>query len=166
MSLTPVYVAGNLMANVYSISAGSKHTCTGVGLSALGGLNAANCWGDNEFGELGDGTTTSSSVPVNVLGTGEVAFGGNPVLQVTTGANQSCAVVVSSVAGEQVVWCWGSDNVGQLGDAYSGPQPPASVQTSPVTVGYSFTNELDKVSGGYDHTCALTWERLCSLLGR
>src|SRR5256886_1253722 len=59
-STTPVAVAGELTFTM--VSAGLGHAC---GITTE---RAAYCWGRNDEGELGDGTTTSSSIPVKVAG--------------------------------------------------------------------------------------------------
>jgi alpha-tubulin suppressor-like RCC1 family protein len=67
-SLTPVVVAGGL--TFLMVSSGGRHTC-GVTYQPTGSTpvgDAAYCWGDNSFGQLGNSWTTSSSVPVNVAG--------------------------------------------------------------------------------------------------
>jgi len=55
-------VAGGLSFAALSAGVGSVHTC---GLTTGG---AAYCWGDNASGQLGNGSTTSSNVPVLVSG--------------------------------------------------------------------------------------------------
>jgi alpha-tubulin suppressor-like RCC1 family protein len=59
-STTPVTVTG--INNAAAITGGEASACAVLTTSNV------ECWGDNTFGELGDGTTTSSSTPVGVIG--------------------------------------------------------------------------------------------------
>jgi alpha-tubulin suppressor-like RCC1 family protein len=61
-------------------------------------------WGSNEDGQLGDGTTTNRSTPVQVSGLSNVTA-------VAAGASHSLAL-----RGDGTVWAWGGRNFGQLGD--------------------------------------------------
>jgi len=96
--LTPTDVVG-LAEIVQSISAGLQHTC------ALTSAGKAICWGDNFFGQLGNGTTTNSLVPVDVSG---ITDNGS---MIGTGSAHTCAVI--STGG---VKCWGINSDGELGD--------------------------------------------------
>ena len=58
---TPVEVSG-LSGGVAAISAGEDHTCA---LRSAGGVE---CWGNNGYGALGDGTTTNKTTPTGVIG--------------------------------------------------------------------------------------------------
>ena len=85
--LAPVY------AETYEqVSAADAHTCA---LLASGGVQ---CWGFNGSGQLGNGTTTSSSTPVPVYRIGSGAT------EVTAGYGHSCARLSSGQ-----VRCWGSN---------------------------------------------------------
>jgi alpha-tubulin suppressor-like RCC1 family protein len=63
------------------------------------------CWGQNEFGALGDDTSLDRSSPVQPVGLP------GPVVALSAGAGGTCAVLESGDA-----YCWGSNLNGQLGD--------------------------------------------------
>jgi uncharacterized delta-60 repeat protein len=89
-------------ATIYSeISAGANHT---VGIKADGTLWA---WGYNYFGQLGDGTTTTRSVAVQVGGDSDWA-------SVAAGDRHTIGLKADGT-----VWTWGYNSNGQLGDGTS-----------------------------------------------
>ena len=64
-------------------------------------------WGDNIYGQLGDGSYTGRTIPATVTGL-------SGVTQVSVGERFSCAL-----KNDGTVWCWGANYVGQLGDGRS-----------------------------------------------
>lgn len=96
--LTAVDVVG-LEAGVEQIDAGHAQTC------AVLVDSSARCWGQNDTGQLGDGTTTSRHVPTPVDGLGE------GVTAITTGGSHSCAI-----SPEDLAMCWGGNSSSELGD--------------------------------------------------
>jgi alpha-tubulin suppressor-like RCC1 family protein len=113
------------------IAAGVDHNCT---LSSAGGVV---CWGSNQYGQIGDGTTIARTAPTNV----NLPFG---VTSLTGNWGHSCAVTPSGGAK-----CWGWNDFGQLGDGTK------TQRNAPVDVG-GLTSGIARVSAGYGHTCALT----------
>jgi alpha-tubulin suppressor-like RCC1 family protein len=125
----PVAVTG-LGLKVQSIDAGQFHTCAVNFISSSG---TATCWGRNNAGQLGDGTTTNRTTPVTVTGVTSLAG------LIDLGNSHSCVVVISSVV------CWGQNTYGQLGDGTT------TNRTTPVAV-TGFT-DVSRVSAGPTHTC-------------
>lgn len=127
----PVPVSG-LSSGVADIVAGRGHTC------AVTGTGAARCWGYNNMGQIGDGTTTERHAPVLVSG---LTSG---VTAVTGGDYHSCAVI-----GNGDARCWGYNGVGNLGDG------TIVNRETPVAVSPGASGAVDIVAGS-NHTCALT----------
>ncbi|PKN23641.1 MAG: hypothetical protein CVU65_13890 [Deltaproteobacteria bacterium HGW-Deltaproteobacteria-22] len=94
---TPVVVFG--LSTAQSIACGAAHTCAGLS------DGTASCWGFNNFGQLGDGTSNTRTAPVAVSTLTRVA-------SVGLGYEHGCA----QIAGGKRVWCWGRNAVAQLGD--------------------------------------------------
>jgi alpha-tubulin suppressor-like RCC1 family protein len=120
----------NLPAAALSVAAGDAHTCM---LSTAGDVY---CWGDNEFGQLGDGTGVDSLVPVAVSGLTD------DVVALSASKDHTCAL--SAQGG---VSCWGYGTDGQLGDNTtahrSTPVTPRGLDADCVSVGV-----------GWAHSCA------------
>ena len=121
----PVQVNG-LASGVVAISAGGRHTCA---LMTQGGVK---CWGYGEFGQLGNGSTADSSVPVDVSG----LSGG--IASITAGGNLTCGL---RTAGG--VTCWGID--------LTGASDFATVPTDIPAI----SNDVVAVKAGFYHVCAV-----------
>ena len=137
-SSTPVAVVG-LSGGVKAIAAGDFDTC------ALTSAGAVKCWGENNFGQLGNGSTTHPGdgvvIPVQVVG----LTGG--VTAITAGADYNCALLRGGGAK-----CWGHNFVGQLGNGST------KDSSTPVAVRLS-ANPTGKGSKGTPRTSPTTTSR-------
>jgi alpha-tubulin suppressor-like RCC1 family protein len=114
-----------------AVAAGKSHSCVVLNDGAVA------CWGDNQFGQLGDGRMTGSNVPVNVVGVSDAAM-------IVAGWGHTCAV---SRIGQ--VKCWGYNKNGELGNG--------STQDSSVPVDViGLSSGVIALEAGDDHTCAVT----------
>lgn len=136
MVSSPRDVVG-ISGGAQAIAAGLQYTCAIVN-------GAAKCWGNNDSGQLGNGSTTDANVPVNVSGltSGVTAIS---VVDRGQGNEHTCAVVNGAAK------CWGSNYVGQLGNGQSGSATPV---TTPVDVVGLSANVTD-IAAGANHSCAI-----------
>lgn len=112
-----------------AVSVGGAFAC------AVVSDGSAQCWGDNSFGELGDGKTVNSSVPVPVGGlTGVTA--------ISAGLEHSCALIDTGD-----VYCWGDNESGELGNG--------TTVNSSTPVEVDGVSDAIAVSAGGDVSCAL-----------
>ena len=125
-TLPPVFFSADA-----TIAPGGTHTC------ALSIGNGVLCWGNNRFGQLGNGSAIGSNVPVAA----SHLRGG--VKSLAAGWSHTCALL-----GDGGLVCWGTNTKGQLGDA-------TFIQSrTPVPV-YGLSEGVQAVVAGHRHTCAL-----------
>ena len=110
---TPALTADVVGAAGLALSGVTAGRASSCGLTSDG---RAYCWGDNAFGEIGDGTTTGRLTPVAVAG-------GLHFRQLTAGFS-TCGVTTDRLA-----YCWGQNLNGVLGDGTT------AQRLTPVAVG-------------------------------
>ena len=115
----------SLLNTAPQIAAGSSHS---LAITADGTLYA---WGDNQFGQLGNGSTVQSSKPMEI---------GSNFVVVSAGNAHSLAIT-----SDGTLWAWGSNSYGKLGDGTT------TNRTYPTPIGNGY---LD-VAAGYEHSLGL-----------
>lgn len=124
---SPTVIVG--IPGATAIATDDRTTCAIAGGSVW-------CWGANDDGQVGDGTTTTRYTPVKLASLSNAT-------SITVGDLHTCAVSTGQV------YCWGSDDSGQLGDG----KPQAR---SLVPVAVKGLTGVVSVTAGLVHTCALT----------
>jgi alpha-tubulin suppressor-like RCC1 family protein len=114
---------------VTALVAGAAHTC------ALLEDRTVRCWGKNDAGQLGDGTTSDSAVPVSVLDLAGVQ-------EIAAGARHTCAHLSNNT-----IACWGDNSHHQLANGTTERSTRSSVLVGLVGV--------KQIAAGGDGTCAL-----------
>lgn len=128
-SFVPALVSG--LEGVDALAAGFDHIC------ARTMAGAAFCWGRGSFGQLGDGLSTSSDVPVPVMGMG------TGVRHIAVGWDHSCALTEDGA-----VHCWGSNESGGVGDGTTEDRAVPTLVNLPAPA-------ID-IAAQYQWSCALT----------
>lgn len=127
------------LSNVVAIAAGAFHSL------ALDSYGALWVWGGNAYGQLGDGSTNDSLLPISVdPSTGLL----NPIAIAAGGLH---SLAVSTIGTSPVVWAWGENGFGELGDGTN------TNNTRPVRVRHSGYDSvgINGIEGGWLHSLAI-----------
>ncbi len=130
---TPVQIDSG--TNFSWVSVGTSHTCAITTLTSTP-AQALKCWGRNNDGQLGDGSTTNQLLP-------EIIDTGVTYAKVVAGNSHTCALTTTGS-----IKCWGQNLNGQLGQGHN------NAVTLPSTV--DPTTIYVQISAGAHHTCAIT----------
>jgi alpha-tubulin suppressor-like RCC1 family protein len=121
----------NFVTPAVSLAVGGQSS---FAVDATGNVRA---WGDDQFGELGDGTTAVAFHPLPIASSvvGQVT-------RVGAGIDHACAVTAAGA-----LECWGYNGNGQLGDGTT-----VSLRLTPVQ---PFASGVARVAASGVHTCAV-----------
>ena len=162
-----------VVTHVLKLATGIAHTC-GLFTRVDGGgvtIDAVKCWGQNETadarGILGLGDTLAHSAP-----SGDVLLGANAgVMDLAVGGYHACAILKPNRA----LKCWGNNGYGQLGlddlttNFRGGPPLQAGfglLGNELPTVKFDPPQQVESVSAGVYHTCAVLADRSLRCWGR
>lgn len=126
-----------------TITAGDEHTC------AISTEGKAYCWGKNNFGQLGNNSTSNSPVAVEVYSSG--ALSGKILKKISAGKHHTCAL-----ASDGTAYCWGYNTRGEVSASYTNELVPVSIDQSGILLGKT----IKDIQAGIYFTCAVTTEDL------
>ena len=124
-------IVGGVQVRFKTITAAESHTCVTTK------HNDAYCWGENDNGQLGDGTRTDRSRPVQVAG-------GLAFRWINAGTHHTCGIGIN----DKRAYCWGSNSEGQLGDGTT------TDRLTPTAV--TLDEKFRRIAAGKDYTCGIT----------
>ena len=144
---TPLLMTHSTITDI-GFSADSIYTNTTIAAGTYNGCailenQSMVCWGDNEYGQLGDGTTDGSVVPIYV----NVAANETPV-EVTVGQVTACALMESGN-----IYCWGSGYYGKMGNGEPWGDDYVNTEMRQVLLPEGQGGQTVSISGG--HICTI-----------
>ena len=124
-------------------TAGNYHNCARVG-------GVLKCWGINDYGELGDGTTDTKTKPIEVTALGE----GTTVKSIGAGGNFTCAIL-----SDDLIKCWGINDADSSGPDNGETCTIAgfaySCALTSIALDFGQERTAKAISVGNSHSCAI-----------
>ncbi len=136
-SETPVEIAGGRRYKLLRVSSAGGFSC------AITTGNASFCWGANDHGQLGDGSTTPRRSPVRVKG-------GITFASVTLGRLHTCGLTAADQA-----YCWGDNSNGQLGLGNGFEQHQPRLVSGGLRLRHALGRRVPHLRGGEQHRLLL-----------
>lgn len=133
---------GPAVSNAKTLALGYDHACVGVG----GGQ--AICWGDNFFGQIGDGTTNDRSTPVPL----SLPPGGPLVIDAAPSLGNAHSCVINT---EDGAFCWGDNFFGQLGNGVTTDGEATPLPVTVLRAPGQPLSDVARLSVGSAHSCAI-----------
>jgi len=133
VTLVPTTIDFGLNVFPQEVALGAFHTC------AITNDNKLKCWGDNSFGQVGDGTMIDRNLPTNI----DLGLNVFPQ-QVALGSMHTCAVM-----NDNKLKCWGWNEYGQVGDG------TMIDRIIPTTIDLGLNAYAQEIALGSEHTCAV-----------
>jgi alpha-tubulin suppressor-like RCC1 family protein len=131
------------------VAVGGKHTCLITDTS-----RTVKCWGANDQGQIGDGTSGTPATPTSADRLAPVDVVGLPAgaraHAIAAGQAHSC-VLLDDAAHVGEIWCWGANASGQLG----GTPVAAGFPVRVLGITGSTLSTLVPIAAGASHTCAI-----------
>ena len=155
-SVFPIDVVTNDTGSAPSLTGAIHLTTESVSACLLTSSGGVKCWGSDNYGQLGNGSTTDhKSYPTDVIESEGSPDALSGIVQVSVSRNGASACALTSVGG---VKCWGTDQYGQLGNGVSlgFSDYPSDVVTSDAELNPPLLSGAIQVSTGASHACALT----------
>lgn len=132
---------------VTKIAAGYNTTCAIAEAQAY-------CWGENTYGQVGDGSTTHRRSPVAVNTGGVLA--NKYIVDIAVGKSFACVIAstVSSSLGKGRIYCWGRADEGQLGNGTTATSYFATPQAQANSDITTYDANVTRITAGGSHACA------------
>jgi len=142
----PVIIGGNItssgyLTDVVAVAAGWDHS---MALTSYGTVLA---WGSGQYGQLGNGDSSDSNIPVSVVNPSSTNLAMDSVVAIAAGGDFSLAL-----KSDGTVWAWGWGYLGRLGNGTTSNSNLA-VQVKDTTGGY--LTDVIAISAGWSHSLAL-----------
>ncbi len=154
---SPVQITNGAPGSTFlKLAAGRSHACSISGTSPS--INV-NCWGGNDMGQVGQNVATTYQQPAVPIANYNFTSSATTPVDISLGSKHSCMRVQRTATPlDTYVYCWGSNNKGQLGGALSTYTPVGGyldVTGMPTAVYVVVPSNTSALASGEYHSCVI-----------